>query len=455
MSSADAGLLGVVVLARHGDRQGFYQDPLTYAASQTTITPLGNQQEFQLGQTLRSLYMEDVSSFLIQGINTTLFDEEQVKVRADAGDEGGVIFASAVSLLQGLFPPTDNHNTTLADGTVIEAPLNGYQYVPIESVESDEDVSLEAWVDCDPFDDATAAFYNSSLFQQVASENAEFLQSLPPFLDGRSVSLVNMWNIFDYMTVQSVHNATFANSLPDGYLARAHALANFHEYGVFSSPQIDGIGNIAGRAIVPSIIDGMERIANNSDPLKFMYEAISYKPFLSLFNMTGLAQTYPELAGVVNYAAATVFELRPSNSSDDPVIRFRFKNGTDTANFTTFNLFGESGDVPLSLFKSKLQPAVINSTADWCTICNNNADRGCAALAAAASAAVKEENDGRLSPAAAGAVGAAVTIGAFAAALVLLAFLGLLSIGPKARRRARANGSHSSTEKFDFERGSH
>ena len=122
------------------------------------------------------------------------------------------------------------------------------------------------------------------------------------------------------MTVQSVHNATFANNLPDGYLARARALANFHEYGVFTSPQIDGIGNsafasnfpfdpllsyvciaVAGRAIVPSIIEGMEQIANNSEPLKFFYEAISYKPFLSLFNMTGLAQTYPELAGVGTY----------------------------------------------------------------------------------------------------------------------------------------------------------
>ena len=137
---------------------------------------------------------------------------------------------------------------------------------------------------------------------------------------------------------------------------------------------------------------------------------------------------------LVNYAAATVFELRPGNTSDDPLIRFQFKNGTDATNFTTYNLFGQSGDVPLSLFKSQLQPAAINSTADWCTVCNNNADRGCGALAAAASSAVAEANDGRLSPAAAGAVGAAVTIGAFAAALGILAFLGLLAIGPKARR---------------------
>ena len=55
---------------------------------------------------------------------------------------------------------------------------------------------------------------------------------------------------------------------------------------------------VGGRTILPSMIDGIERIANASDPLKFVYEAISYKPFLSLFNMTGIAEANPQLAGV-------------------------------------------------------------------------------------------------------------------------------------------------------------
>lgn len=45
------------------------------------------------------------------------------------------------------------------------------------------------------------------------------------------------------MNVNSIHNATFAKLLPTGYLEQARALANFHEYGIFSSPQVDGIGN--------------------------------------------------------------------------------------------------------------------------------------------------------------------------------------------------------------------
>lgn len=42
------------------------------------------------------------------------------------------------------------------------------------------------------FNQATLDFYNSTLFQQVAQENADFLAQLPPFLDGRPVTLQNM-----------------------------------------------------------------------------------------------------------------------------------------------------------------------------------------------------------------------------------------------------------------------
>ena len=41
MSNDNSTVIGAVILARHGDRQGFYQDPNTYSASATAITPLG------------------------------------------------------------------------------------------------------------------------------------------------------------------------------------------------------------------------------------------------------------------------------------------------------------------------------------------------------------------------------------------------------------------------------
>lgn len=46
------------------------------------------QQEFQLGQKLRSIYLNVTSPSFISGINTTSVDNTQVHVRADAGGEG-------------------------------------------------------------------------------------------------------------------------------------------------------------------------------------------------------------------------------------------------------------------------------------------------------------------------------------------------------------------------------
>jgi len=45
------------------------------------------------------------------------------------------------------------------------------------------------------------------------------------------------------MNVNNIHNATFAENLPPTFLAQARALANWHEYNVFTSVDPSGIGN--------------------------------------------------------------------------------------------------------------------------------------------------------------------------------------------------------------------
>lgn len=49
--------------------------------------------------------------------------------------------------------------------------------------------------------------------------------------------------IFDFMNVQFIHDPIFRSHLPEPVLEHARDLANFHEHGVFTSPQLGGIGN--------------------------------------------------------------------------------------------------------------------------------------------------------------------------------------------------------------------
>ena len=53
------------------------------------------------------------------------------------------------------------------------------------------------------------------------------------------------WQIYDYVSVQSVHNATFAGEIPPTFIQQARDLANWHEYYVFSSPDPKSINTSA------------------------------------------------------------------------------------------------------------------------------------------------------------------------------------------------------------------
>jgi hypothetical protein len=100
---------------------------IQYTASATAITALGALEEFALGQLLRSIYLNASSPSYIKGISTGVLQQNQVALAADAGGEGGVIFDSAVALAQGLWSPTNAANSSLANGTSVVGPLNGYQ----------------------------------------------------------------------------------------------------------------------------------------------------------------------------------------------------------------------------------------------------------------------------------------------------------------------------------------
>lgn len=83
--------------------------------SNNHILPL-QAQEYQLGQLIQSLYFSPSAPSLISGVSTSLFNQAQVHIRADAGGEGGVIFDSSIAVAQGIWPASTGFNTTLANG---------------------------------------------------------------------------------------------------------------------------------------------------------------------------------------------------------------------------------------------------------------------------------------------------------------------------------------------------
>ncbi|KAJ7164316.1 histidine phosphatase superfamily [Mycena filopes] len=364
-------VLGAIVIARNGDRRAYYQDPKTYAPSLTDSTALGVSDLHTLGSQLRAAYLTPGSALYISSISGDLADTQQVKVRAKAGGEGSVVFDSAVALLQGLFPPSPRNKITLANETVVTAPLGGYQYIPMETVEPGNDRSMESWTDCPAFQKHVASFHGSDEFKAKAKDAAGFFQDIKDYIFGRPANLENIWNVYDWMNTQLTYNQTYAYRLPPGYIDQARALADFHEDGVFSDEQPNGVGNIAGRTLLHTILSSLERIAFNGDPLQLMVVATSYQPFISLFHQTEMAKAHPELKGIPNFGSALAIELRRGSPPDlRDFLRFKFKNGTaDPEDWRLLHPFGHNSDIPLTEFIYRAEGAAITSNKQWAQVC--------------------------------------------------------------------------------------
>lgn len=362
-------VIGIVVLIRHGDREGFYQSPSTYTASQTNLTVLGYLEELNSGAQLRSRYLDPASPSLIQGVSTAAAENVQVEVQADAGGEGGVIVESANAFMQGLYPAF-NGTLTLANGTTVSWD-NRAQLIPVGTIEPDQSFVMEPWTSCSKFDDFTKKLYDNSEFKRQSAIAQPFYDSIPAsILGNRPKTLVNAWNIFDFLNVQKIHNVTLAPLITDEMLEVASTWAQYHESELFGDPSPESVGSIAGRAMLNPLTDAITRVANSSDPLKVSVVAASYKPFFSLFQLFHM----PALRGkLVDYASAMVFEIRQDNS-----MQLYFRNGSSSS-LEPYSILGED-TVPVSFFLEHYNSVKINTLADWCNECGETRARGCAAL---------------------------------------------------------------------------
>ncbi|KAG6881703.1 hypothetical protein C0993_000342, partial [Termitomyces sp. T159_Od127] len=174
------------------------------------------------------------------------------------------------------------------------------------------------------------------------------------------------------MNTQLVHNKTYAHRLPPTLIEQARSFANFHEDGVFSDKHITGIGNIAGRTLLHTIITSLERIAFNGDPLQFLLVQTTYQPFISFFHQTGITDEHPEYKGIPNYSSAIVIELRRGSPPDlRDFLRIKFKNGTSD-HFRDVHVFGHHSDIPLTEFIYRAENAAITSNKQWREVCNSS-----------------------------------------------------------------------------------
>ena len=107
------------------------------------LTAVGAQQMYELGQSLRARWIDsDGNASMgrqnIANMSVDILNNDQISVQTLDKEH---LVASAQAFMQGMYPPNALGNSTglgdatglLADGTTVQAPLNGYQYATVQS----------------------------------------------------------------------------------------------------------------------------------------------------------------------------------------------------------------------------------------------------------------------------------------------------------------------------------
>lgn len=201
-SIAAETILGAYIFHRHGDRTSKSTPP-------TALTALGANQVDTSATWFRNRYIANGSSNPLLHISPDLAVLSQLSVTAPVDN---VLQASANVFTQGLYPPAGNEaNQTLADGTSTQAPLGGYQYIPVNIVTSASSTSGA--------EDSEWLQGSSGCANAVVSSN-EYLQSQ------EYLGLLNKTGSF-YQDLLPVYNTTFNGSTAtykNAYTSRSPSL---------------------------------------------------------------------------------------------------------------------------------------------------------------------------------------------------------------------------------------
>ncbi|EUC40683.1 hypothetical protein COCMIDRAFT_108158 [Bipolaris oryzae ATCC 44560] len=439
-------VLGAYVFHRHGDRT-------PKALAPTNLTTLGYEQVYTSGQYYRSRYLSGDSK--IRGINEDEVKLSQLQVQAPVDN---VLQNSAMGFLQGLYPPVQTVST-LANGQNVQAPMDGYQLIPVNTIETGAGSEDSGWLQdassCQNAKASSNSYFESQEYKDLASSTSGFYKSLVPSINGvisdDQVTYKNAYIVYDILHVAEIHNSTIPNSdvLTNSTLHQLTALANAHEWGLAYNAS-DNMRAVAGMQLAGEILSYMANVIRTSGSSKLGIQFGAYATFLSFFGLADLPSVNEDFTGVVDYASSMAFELFTTADAssgfpaeNDLQVRFLFHNGTasNASEPSVYPLFGGNADaVSWTEFKEKLSAFAITSTEQWCGKCGNTGG-SCAAFAAkSAGEAKKEGGSSALSPEIGGVIGAFVTLAVVLGSLATLMLLGGFRIVSKKALEKRVMG---------------
>ncbi|KAF4124081.1 Pfam:Acid phosphat A [Geosmithia morbida] len=414
-------VLGVYIFHRHGDRTAKAWKPVN-------LTSLGADQVHASGAHYHDRYVSSQSDLKIQGLSSDVAVLSQLSV---VSADDAVLYGSALTFMQGLYPPT-GHSEELANGTSVEGPLGGYQYIPVEvasDAASGSKAESNTWLQgssgCSKAEISSNSFLSSELYARVRDESASFFESLHPVVASTfsedDMSFENAYDIYDLVNVATIHNSSVAHDdlLTDAALGRLFGYASVQQWNLAFN-ESEAVRAISGAVLGGQILEALQAVVDgDDDAATFNVQFGSYGTFMSFFGLAQLQKADSAFESIVDYASSMAFELvsnvTENPTADDISVRFVFANGTSAQNeLTEYPLFGQSETtISWADFRKGMSDFSITSDEQWCKQCGNS-DGQCSSLASSSSSDESGSGSGGssngISKPVAGVIGALVTL---------------------------------------------
>ncbi|KAL2006208.1 hypothetical protein VTN00DRAFT_9862 [Thermoascus crustaceus] len=372
-----------------------------------TLTSLGAHDLYTAGSIFRKRYVNPItngtSSTRIQKISPYMLDSSEVNVYSTTDQ---FIAASAQAFMQGLYPPLEHsYNETyidatniLANGSVIDFPLNGYQYPRIYTagLTDSNSISVAGQADCYMHLISEWQYQNGPEFKQIAKESAAFYAylydvALYGVYEPHLANYANAYYISEYLEHQYLHNSTVSSLVTPQDLHYARLLADQYVFATNGNLTASGlykgdrIRAVAGRTLAQLIVESFEAsIRSQGSEGKMNLVFGGFEPAVALAALLQLADPmYENFYGLPARGASLAFELYSFEddstspaypSASDLNVRFLLRNSTNSSvGFTYYPLFGYGPSqiaIPYTEFKMEMEQIMMPSTQQWCTTCN-------------------------------------------------------------------------------------
>ncbi|KAK8095047.1 Histidine acid phosphatase [Apiospora hydei] len=414
--------------------------PLSTSSLSSSLTAYGAQQMFAQGQMFRYRYLttantgdasddDATGSFPIVGLSQRALDNSQLDIVTNA-DTYNV--ASAMAFLQGLYPPTpgafvendgDLNASTLSNGSMVEFPLDGYQYPNIQatSILDEKSYQIQGHVSCSTYMGSQLEADSDEIIRRNHDEsrelygklsNSSVLAGTEPF-QPRRASFDHAYELWDYAAYQYSHNATVRDALGAETLGRLGQLASDQQFdynGNLSASGLqkgDMIRAIAGRTLAGRVLAQLRSQIAGEYPQKLTLMVGSFEPMLAFFAYL-TAHPHCGSGTIPEPGSAMVFELFSVSSSsdndnsgndnssshgdsdsssiskrqqqypteDDLWVRFLYRSGTNASSepsLTEYPLFGRGNSqssMKWQAFHDAVSDIAVAGLSDWCRLCS-------------------------------------------------------------------------------------